>query len=54
MITEGDTIGGYNYDESGVKFDLKYALNESTYRKGIDIVFSPSGTDYRRLKGIFE
>ncbi|MFY0593676.1 DUF7477 domain-containing protein [Roseivirga sp.] len=52
MIAEGDTLGGANYYQENIKIDLKYEVIETSSPKGFDLIFSSSGTDYGRIKGI--
>lgn len=52
MITANDTIGGPNYVESGIKIDLTYDVNQSSNPQHLDLIFSSSGQEFGRMKGI--
>lgn len=52
MISGIDTVGGYNYQQQGMKLDVKYRLNSFNTPNQLDIVFYSKGSVFGKMKGI--
>lgn len=52
MISGADTVGGYNYQQEGIKLDVKYELNSFNTPNQLDIVFYSGGNVFGKMKGI--
>ncbi len=52
MVSNGETIGGYEYEQGGQKVEVKYELNSFNTPNQLDIVFYANGKSFGRMKGI--
>jgi len=52
MISGGDTIGGYDYTQDGVKIEVKYEIDSYASPNQLDIVFYSGGNSFGTMKGI--
>lgn len=52
IVSQGETVGGYSYEQDGIKIDVKYELNSVETPNQLDIVFYSSGKSLGSMKGI--